>query len=79
MQRPIVLDNNLVGSVSINSKWGYKDSDESKYSQPRRCPKGLTHTQKRRLQRMWKQGSMEQRAVVIPARLAITKQVWRPK
>jgi hypothetical protein len=31
------------------------------------------------LQRMRKQGSMEQRAVVIPARSAATKQVWRPK
>jgi hypothetical protein len=79
MQRPIVLDNNLVGSASINSKGGHKDNDESKYSQPRWCPSGLTHTQKRRLQRMRKQGSMEQRAAVIPTRSAITKQVWRPK
>jgi hypothetical protein len=31
------------------------------------------------LQRMRKQGSMEQRAVVIPARSAATKHVWRPK
>jgi hypothetical protein len=79
MQRPIVLDNNLVGSASINSKGGHKDNDESKYSQPRWCPSGLTHTQKRRLQRMLKQGSMEQRATVIPGRPTITKQVWRPK
>jgi hypothetical protein len=34
MQRPIVLDNNLVGSASINSKGGHKDNDESKYSRP---------------------------------------------
>jgi hypothetical protein len=79
MQRPIVLDNNLVRSASINSKGGYKDNDESKYSQPRWCTSGLTHTQKRRLQRMRKQGSMEKRAAVIPARSTITKQVWRPK
>jgi hypothetical protein len=55
MQRPIVLDNNLVGNASINSKGGHKDSDESKYLQPKWCPSGLTHTQKRRLQRMQKQ------------------------
>jgi hypothetical protein len=79
MQRPIVLDNNLVGSASINSKGGHKDSDESKYSQPRWCPLDLTHTQKRRLQQMRKQESMEQRAAVIPARPTITKQVWRTK
>jgi hypothetical protein len=35
MQRPTVLDNNLVGSASINSKGGQKDGHESKYSQPR--------------------------------------------
>jgi hypothetical protein len=79
MQRLSVLDNNLVGSASINSKGGHKDSDESKYSQPRWCPSGLTHTQKRRLQRMWKQGSIEQQAAVLPARPAITKLEWRPK
>jgi hypothetical protein len=46
IQRTIGLDNNLVGSASINSKRGHKDSDESKYSQPRWCPSGLTHTKK---------------------------------
>jgi hypothetical protein len=79
MQRPIVLDNNLVGSASINSKGGHKDNDESKYSQPRWCLSGITHTQKGRLQQMRKQGSMEQRVAVILARSTITKQVWRPK
>jgi hypothetical protein len=79
MQRPVVLDNNLVRSASTNSKGGHKDSDELKYSQPRWCPSGLTHTQKRRLQRMRKQGSMVQQVAVLPARPTITKQVWRPK
>jgi hypothetical protein len=79
MQRSIVLDNNLVGSAYINSKGGHKDSDDSKYSQPRWCPSSLNHTQKRRLQWMRKQGSMEQRVAVIPARSATTKLVWRPK
>jgi hypothetical protein len=58
----------IIWSEVHNSKGGHKDSDESKYSQPRWCPSGLTHTQKRRLQRMRKQGSMKQRVVVILAR-----------
>ena len=29
-----------------------KDQDKEKYFQPRWCPPGLTHTQKRRLQRL---------------------------
>ena len=32
-----------------------KDQDKEKYFQPRWCPLGLTHTQKRRLQRLRRQ------------------------
>ena len=37
-------------------------SSTDKYSQPRWCPPGLTHTQKRRLQRMRRQEQKEQEA-----------------
>jgi hypothetical protein len=49
MQRPIVLDNNLVGSASINSKGGHKDSDESKYSESRWCPSGFNSYTKKKI------------------------------
>jgi hypothetical protein len=52
---------------------------DSKYLQPRWCPSDLSHTQKRRLQRMRKKESMEQQAEVVPARSATMKQVWWPK
>ena len=52
---------------------------DSKYLQPRWCPSGLSHTQKRRLQCLRNKESMEQQAEVVPARSATMKQVWRPK
>jgi hypothetical protein len=80
IQKMFIAGNNLVKSTPISAKGGDKDcKGESKYSQSRWCPSGLSHTQKRRLQRLRKQGSMEQQAVVIPARSAATKQVWMPK
>jgi len=79
-QRPIVASNNLVKSKPDCSKEGEKDiKQDNKYLQPRWCPSGLSHTQKRRLQRMRKKESMEQQAEVVPARSATMKQVWRPK
>ena len=79
-QRPIVASNNLVKSEPDCSKEAEKDmKQENNYSQPRWCPLGLSHTQKRRLQRMRKKESMEQQAEVVPARSATMKQVWRPK
>ena len=79
-QRPIVASNNLVKSKPDCSKEGEKDiKQDNKYLQPRWCPSGLSHTQKRRLQRMRKKESMEQQVEVVPARSATMKQVWRPK
>jgi hypothetical protein len=81
LQRPITYNNNLVkNNVCTTFKQG-GDSNEQNYKrmQPRWCPSGLSRTQKRRLQRLQKQRSMEQPTVVTPMRSATTKQVWRPK
>lgn len=60
-QKPAVVDNGLVKDVSTNSLKCEKDREQdSKYLQPRWCPPGLSRTQKRRLQRMRKQETMEQ-------------------
>ena len=78
-QRPIVASNNLVKSKPDCSKEGEKYiKQDNKYLQPRWCPSGLSHTQKRRLQWMRKE-SMEQQAEVMLARSTTMKQVWRPK
>jgi hypothetical protein len=80
LQRPITYNNNLVkNNVCTTIKQGGGSNEQnSKGMQPRWCPSGLSRTQKRRLQRMRKQESMEQSTTVTPARSA-TKQVWRPK
>src|SRR6185295_15759598 len=79
-QRPVVASNNLVKSKPKCSQDGEKAvKQDNQYLQPRWCPSGLSHTQKRRLQRMPKKESMEQQAEVVPARSATIKQVWRPK
>ena len=79
-QRPIVARNNLAKEDVDCSKEVEKSAkQDSKYIQPRWCPLGLSHTQKRRLQRMRKKESMEQQVEVIPARSATIKQVWRPE
>jgi len=77
-QRPI--SNNLVEKDLNCSKEGEKDVKEnSKYLQPRWCPSGLSHTQKRRLQHLRKQESMEQQVDVEPTKPVIMKKVWRLK
>jgi len=77
-QRPI--SDNLVKRDTNCSKECEKNiKQDSKYLQPRWCPSGLSHTQKRRLQRMRKKESMEQQAEVVPAKSATIKPVWRPK
>ena len=64
-QRPI--SNNLVKKDLNCSKEGEKNvKKDSKYLQPRWCPSGLSHTQKRRLQRLRKQESMEQQVEIKP-------------
>ena len=77
-QRPI--SNNLVKKGVDCSKEGEKNmKQDSKYLQPRWCPSDLSHTQKRRLQRLRNKESMEQQAEVVPVRSETMKQVWRPK
>ena len=77
-QRPI--SNNLVKKDIDCNKEGAKNlKQDSKYLQPRWCPSGLSHTQKRRLQRLRKQESMEQQVEVEPIKPVATKKVWRPK
>ena len=64
-QRPI--SNNLVKKNLDCSKKGDKNlKQDSNYLQPRWCPSGLSHTQKRRLQRLRKQESMEQQVEIKP-------------
>jgi len=76
-QRSIVASNNLA-----KKDFGYSKEDikqDSKYLQPRWCPSGLSHTQKRRLQRMRKRELMEQQMEVEPTKPVAMKKVWRPK
>ena len=55
LQRPIVASNNPVKQDVDCSKENEKSKEQdSNYLQPRWCPSGLSHTQKRRLQRMCK-------------------------
>jgi hypothetical protein len=86
LQRPVVeiiqypCSNNLVTGGFVDTKESEKNmKQDSVYLQLRWCPSGLSHTQKRRLQRMHKQESVEQQLEVVPARSVTTKQVWRPK
>ena len=44
------------------SSSNFKDQDKEKYFQPRWCPPGLTHTQKRRLQHLRRQEQKEKEA-----------------
>ena len=75
-RRPIVVNNDLVKKDIDCSKADEKGvKQDSKYLQPRWCPSGLSHTQKRSLQRM----CMERQAEVEPTKSAATKKVWRPK
>ena len=79
-QRPIVASNNLVQQDVDCSKENEKSKEQdSKYLQARWCPSGLSHTQKRRLQRMRKKESMEQQVEAVLKTSAIMKKVWRPK
>jgi hypothetical protein len=80
LQRPIAYSNKLVkNNVCATIKQGGGSNEQnSKGMQPRWRPSGLSRTQKRRLQRMRNQGSMEQSTMVTPARSA-TKKVWGPK
>ena len=77
-QRPI--SNNLVKKDIDCNKEGAKNlKQDSKYLQPRWCPSGLSHTQKRRLQCLRKQESIEQQVEVELTKPVAMKKVWRPK
>ena len=80
LQRPIIASNDLVKQDVDCSKEDEKSKkQDSKYLQPRWFPLGLSHTQKRRLQRMRKKEAMEQQVEAVPKTSAITKKVWRLK
>ena len=79
-QRPIVASNNLVKKDFGCNKEGKKDTkQDSRYLQQKWCPSGLSHTQKRRLQCLRKQESMEQQVEVEPIKPVAMKKIWRPK
>ena len=79
-QRPIIANSDPVRSVLINGKGGEKNKEQdNKCLHLRWCPSDSSHSQKRRLQWMHKQESMEQQVEVVPARSANNKQVWKPK
>ena len=65
-QRPVVSSNVLVKKDIECSKADEKGAkQDSKYLQPRWCPSGLSHTQKRRLQRMRKKECYRQNLIRI--------------
>ena len=79
-QRPVVSSNDLVKQDIDCSKVDEKGSKrDSKYLQPKWYPSGLSHTQKRKLQRMRKKETMKQQVEVEPKTSTIMKKVWRPK
>ena len=53
VEKPVNVSQKLVlANDHEASSSNLKDQDKEKYFQPRWCPPGLTHTQKRRLQRL---------------------------
>jgi hypothetical protein len=61
LQRPIVCNSNLVkNDVCITNKQGENSKKQNaKEMQPRWCSSSLSHTQRKRLQRLRKRGAME--------------------
>ena len=55
-QKLVLANDHEAGNSSL------KDQDKEKYFQSRWCPPGLTHTQKRRLQRLHRQKQKEKEA-----------------
>ena len=63
VEKPVNLSQKLVlANDHEASSSNLKDQDKEKYFQPRWCPPRLTHTQKRRLQRLRRQEQMEKEA-----------------
>ena len=81
LQQPIACNSNLVKNeaCAIVKQCENNIKQDSMYLRPRWCPSGLSHTQKRRLQRLHKQESMEQQVEVEATKLAVVKKVWRPE
>jgi len=79
-QRPVIASNNLVKKGIDCSKTDEKSTkQDSKYLQPRWCPSGSTHTQKRSLQHLRKKESMEQQVEATPERSVNMQKMWRLK
>ena len=81
LQQSIACNSNLakVNACTNIKQCENSNKQDSKYTQSGWCPSGLSHTQKKRLQHMRKQESMEQQAEIEPMRPATTKKVWRSK
>ena len=63
IEKPINVSQKLVlANDHEASSSNLKDQDKEKYFQPRWCPPGLTHTQKRRLQHLRRQEQKEKEA-----------------
>ena len=63
VEKPVNVSQKLVlANDHEASSSNLKDQDKEKYFQPRWCPPGLTHTQKRRLQRLRRQEQKEKEA-----------------
>ena len=63
VEKPVNVSQKLVlANDHEASSSNLKDQDKEKYFQPRWCPPGLTHTQKRRLQRLRRQEHKEKEA-----------------
>ena len=68
-REPVVIDKSAASSVTparkpftANNLEASGSKEPDKYHQPRWCPKGLTHTQKRKLQRLCNKEKREQEA-----------------
>ena len=60
VEKPVNVSQKLVlANDHEASSSNLKDQDKEKYFQPRWCPPGLTHTEKRRLQRLRQQEQKE--------------------
>jgi hypothetical protein len=81
LQRLIVCNSNLVkNNVCTTNKQGENSNNQNaKEMQPRWCPSGLSHTQKRRLQRLRKRGAREQQIEEKPTKSKRTRKEWRLK
>ena len=63
IEKPVNVSQKLVlANDHEASSSNLKDQDKEKYFQPRWCPPGLTHTQKRRLQHFRRQEQKEKEA-----------------